>query len=89
MFDEIIKKRKRFNGQPFQHWQDQADELVVELITRAALQHTSDDSIIGYIARKRLLEIAKAENPNLFERVLSIRNRCLLGFNRIMQEIRS
>jgi hypothetical protein len=56
-FDEIIRKRKQFNGKPFSHWQDQADELVVESILRAALPHTEAEhpSIIGYLAGKRLM----------------------------------
>ena len=75
-FDEIIRKRKQFNGKPFSHWQDQADELVVESILRAALPHTEAEhpSIIGYLAGKRLMEIAQAESPTLLEKVLDQRN---------------
>jgi hypothetical protein len=86
-FETIIDKRKRFNGKPFSHWQREADELVVELILRAALQHTDPTSIIGHIARKRLLEIAQAENPILVKKVLAVRSACLAGFQRIMQNV--
>jgi hypothetical protein len=88
-FHEIIRKRKRFNGKPFSHWQAQADELVVDSILRAALQYTEQEqpSIIAHLAGQRLLEIAQAESPTLFEKVLATRARCLEGFTRIMQSI--
>ena len=88
-FDEIIRKRKNFNGKPLSYWQAQADELVVESILRAALQYTDQrhPSIIGYLAGKRLLEIARTESPTLFQKVMATRARCLEGFARIMQNI--
>jgi hypothetical protein len=88
-FEDIERNRKRFNGKPFAHWQAEADELVVELIARAALQHTDSRSLIGHIARKRLLAIARAESPTLFARVLAQRDRCITGFQRIMHELRA
>lgn len=87
-FEDTIKNRKRFNGKPFQHWQDLADELVIENLVRAAGQ-TDERSLVGYLAHKRLMELAEAENPTLFQRVLAQRDRCHAGFRNIMQEILS
>jgi len=88
-FDEIIRKRKNFNGKPLSYWQAQADELVVETLVRAALPHTGAQhpSIISYLAGKRLMEIARTESPTLVEKVLATRARCIAGFNHIMQSI--
>lgn len=88
-FEDIERNRKRFNRKPFSHWQAEADELVVELILRAALQHTDPTSIIGFMARKRLLAIAQAENPTLVKKVLAVRAACRTGFQRIMQSVLS
>lgn len=87
LLETIVQGRKRFNGKPFSHWQTLADELAVELMIRAALQHTDDTSIIGYLARRRLLEIARTENRSVYDRMLKSRETCLRGFTLIMQSI--
>ena len=85
-FDEIIQKRKRFNGKPFSHWEAQADELVIEQLVRAA-NLGEHQSLIGYLASKRLMEIAREENPTLVEKVLGIRDQCVKGFHAIMRDL--
>lgn len=86
-FEQIVQGRKSFNNKPIWHWEAEAEELVVELILRAAFQHTDNTSLIGYIARKRLLSIAVTENPTLFMKVLSSRDRCFRGFDNILKSI--
>lgn len=70
LFDKIIDKRKSFNGKPFSHWEEGATELVVEMLLRASL-NVDEKSLIGYLASKRLGELARDENPELYERVLA------------------
>ena len=57
------------------------------MIIRAALQQTDSYSVVGYIARKRLLEIARAENAELYEKVLRDRQACLTGFQTMLAAI--
>jgi hypothetical protein len=85
-FYSIIEKRSMYNGQPFSYWQSQADELAVELIVRSA-ESTDSRSLIGHLARKRLLEIAQAENPTVYEKVLASRDACMRGFVKILGEV--
>lgn len=87
-FDEIIEKRKRFNGKPFSHWEEMANELVIEQLVRAA-NLGEHQSLVGHLASKRMMEIAAAENPGLLAKVLGYRDRCLQGFANIMTDIRS
>jgi len=88
-FDEIIRKRKKFNGKPFSYWKDQADELVIESILRAALLHTETQypSIINYLVGKRLLEIAQAENSAIVKKILTIRSNCIEGFKHTLRNL--
>lgn len=88
-FDEIIRNRRKFNGKPLAHWQEMADEIVIDALVRAAMQHLASEhaSLPGYIAGQRLMEIAKAENPTMLEKVLAIRAACIQGFQRIMADI--
>jgi len=82
-FENISTNRKRFNGKPFSHWEDEAEELVIETLLRSS--HNFDQrSLIGHLASKRLMEIATKENPTLVERVLAQKDRCLQGFQTIM-----
>jgi len=83
-FEDIIAKRKRFNGKPFSHWSDMADELVIEAIIRAALNTDDNYSLVGFLVRKRLMEIAEKSNPTVLQRVLAQREQCIAGFNKIM-----
>ncbi len=90
-WDKLIEgaasKNALFNKKPIRYWRAQADELVMELLVRAAYHQTDEHSIIGHLARKRLVEIAKAENKTLFKKILQERQRSMAGFKRIMREI--
>lgn len=70
---------KRFNGKPMSHWQKEADKLVIDLLYRASL--VDRRSIIGELAHKRLIEIAKAESGDsgLFEEAIESRDCCRRG----------
>ena len=87
-FKAIASKRARFNGKPFSHWEQMADELVIEQLVRAA-NLGEHQSLIGYLASKRLMELAQTENPTILERVLTTRDRCVQGFQQIMADLSS
>lgn len=65
---------------------DAATKLVVESIVRAALG-VDDRSIIGCIAKRRLMEIANSENEDVVTLVLKERQQFLDGFNAIMRDV--
>jgi hypothetical protein len=85
-YENIIAKRKPFNGRPFSHWEERADWLVVETIMRIGLGQ-DERSLIGYLVGKRLLEIARAENPKTFEKLLKTCITWQAGFARFMRSI--
>lgn len=73
-------------GKPYSHWEKMAKELVVNQLVRASM---IGGSTPGDIASRRLLELAKAEDPEIFKKVLAERSRCVQGFNNIMRDILS
>ena len=78
-------KRGRFNGKGKKHWEREAAKLVVAMLVRASnLDHRS---AIGAIASNRLLELARAESPELYAEIVGERDRCRKGFARVMREI--
>jgi hypothetical protein len=85
-FEDIIAKRKRFNKQPFSHWERMADELVVESLVRASL--CDRRSIVGYMAAKRLMSMALNESPTLVKKVLEERAICQQNMMAIFDEFR-
>lgn len=86
-FEDVIKGRKKFNGKSFEHWESLAEEHVIEAVVRAALHNSDPRSLIGYIAAKRLMEIAEKRNPTILGTVLAQRDLCIRGFHRIMRSI--
>lgn len=66
-------KGRRFNGKPMSHWEAEAKRFVVESLVRCAA-NTDERSIIGEIAAKRFMELARAESPELVEQVLKERS---------------
>lgn len=80
LLQEVATNRQNFNGKPFEHWERQAEELVMDGLVRAAMNTDAEHSLIGYLARQRLLDIANAVNPKLLSEVLEQRDRCLSGF---------
>ena len=80
-FKELFNSRKRFNGQPARHWQREARKLVVEQLVRSS---NVDGSIVGAMASARLLALAEAEDPELYQEVLDERVRCKQGLAAIM-----
>jgi len=68
-FDDIIAGRKRFNNKPYSHWEQKAQYAVVDWLVRAAL-NTDTRCLPGKLAHDRLMELAKAENPELVKEVL-------------------
>jgi hypothetical protein len=79
------KKRKMFNGKPMSHWERKAKELVIEQLVRASM--VDRRSIIGEMASDRLMEIARAEDSELVDEVLGVRDRCVAGMAAIMNDI--
>jgi len=79
------KDKKFFNGKPMSHWQWEADKLVIDCLVRASMVDTR--SLVGEMASKRLLELAKNENPHLYQTVLDERARCQAGLRSLMGEM--
>jgi hypothetical protein len=67
------------------HWDAMAAELVIDCLIRASMVDTR--SVVGHKASKRLLEIAQAENPDLFLQILDERARCQVGFQAVLAAI--
>jgi hypothetical protein len=76
------RDKKFFNGKPLSHWQWEADKLVIDCLVRASMVDTR--SLVGEMASKRILELAKAENPHLYQTVLDERDRCRVGLAAVM-----
>lgn len=85
VWDKFPVKRGRFNGKPKAHWEREAKKLVIETLVRGSMCDTR--SAIGALASERLLELAKAEDPELFEEVVQEREACQAGFARVMGEM--
>lgn len=83
-FEDLVENQKSFNGKPYKYWKDKADEHVMESLVRAAYHNTCSQSLIGYIACKRLLAIAEAMDPDLLKATLKQREKCLSGFATIV-----
>lgn len=79
------KNKKFFNGKPAEHWDREAEKLVIDCLVRASMLDTR--SIVGEKASKRLLELAQAENPELYQAVLDERARCQAGLRSLMGEM--
>lgn len=84
LFEDVIQNGRQLNGKPYKHWKDKADEHVMESLVRAAYHNTCSQSLIGYIACKRLLAIAEAMDPDLLKATLKQREKCLSGFATIV-----
>lgn len=76
------KNKKFFNGKPIEHWQREATKLVIDQLVRASMVDTR--SVIGAAASKRLLELAQAESPELYQETLTERARCQVGLATVM-----
>jgi len=81
---------KRINGKPMCYWQQQAENLVIDTLVRAAISYgwkpdgqDKLQSIIHKIAADRLMEIAKFEDPELVDEILKERDTCLNNFSKI------
>jgi hypothetical protein len=82
------KRKERWSpnlcGKPYSHWEGMAKELVIDQLVRASM---IGGSTPGDIASRRLLELAKTEDPAIFDKVLQERARCHAGFAAIMKDI--
>ena len=74
------KAAKVFNGKSMFHWQREADKLVMDCLVRAISAITCSKprlmSIVQKLASRRLIAIAKAENPMLYKEKCDERDRC-------------
>ena len=77
-------KKAEFNGKPFTHWQNEARELVLDSLLRASMLETS--SIIGYLAHKRIIDLAKKESPELLKRAVEERATMSQNMLRVLFE---
>lgn len=68
-----MNNKKLFNGKPMAHWEAMADEWVMYLLVRGA--NNCGDSLPGKLARKRMIKIATAENPELYRKIEEERAR--------------
>lgn len=75
----------KFCGRGKKHWQRKADELVVESLVRAA--ECDDRSLIGALAKARLLELARQESSEIYNDVLEHRDRCRENLGEILSDI--
>jgi len=74
-----MKSRKHmYLNFPMEHWELKAKELVIDCLVRASSMDTN--SIIGEIASKRLLELAKAEDKKVFNETLKAKNHSAENF---------
>jgi hypothetical protein len=75
---------KKTNGKPMRHWQKMADELVMDCLVRAIsdfeCSNSAAQSLPQRLASERLVAIAKAENPELYQKVCDERDRCIKNF---------
>ena len=85
-FEEIIRKRKKFNGEPFSHWEQKAEEVAIEVMARASL-NLDGQSLVGYLAAERLMTLAQKANPTVLQRIMTQRDLCLSGLSKVMKDI--
>lgn len=84
MLQAVADSKQSFNDKPFEHWEQEAEKLVMDALVRAAMNTDAEQSLIGYLARQRLLDIAKAVNPRLLDQTLEQRDACMSGFGTVM-----
>lgn len=86
--ENLIKKARNksfFNGRPIRHWEEKAKELVIRQLVNAS--NLDKRSMIGYIASQRLLELAKQEDPEVFDKLLKERSRSRRNIGKILSRI--
>lgn len=79
-------ERRHLCGKSAAHWEQMAKEHVIEVFLRAFFA-LDESTIAGTLAKNRLVELASAESPELFVKVLQERSRHIEGFARIINEI--
>jgi hypothetical protein len=79
------KSRKKILGKSMAHWERMAKKLVVEQLVHASFVDTR--SIPGKIASDRLIALARAEDPTLFDEVLKEREGLAYGVARVLAEV--
>lgn len=80
-----MPKQKKYLGKPMSHWEHEAKKLIVEVLLRASALDTR--SIIGEIAHNRLVELAKSEDPDIYNETIEDRKRCLVGIANIINGV--
>lgn len=80
-----MNNKKLFNGKPTAHWQAMADELVMHNLVRSI--NNCDGSLPGKLARKRLIGLATAENPELYRKIEEERARCVRNLPLVLSGI--
>lgn len=83
-----LDSKGRFNGKPVKHWEQMATELVIDALVRASMLNTEHNPVARKASR-RLLELAKAESPELFVKVLDERARQQAGLQAVVAAILS
>ncbi len=62
-------KEKMFNGKPMSHWRHEADKLLIYILAHEA-DTVDRRSIVGDMVAERLIHLAKAVNPALYEKTM-------------------
>lgn len=74
-------KEKLHNGKPMSHWRAEAAKLVMDALVRAAF-NLDVRAKAAELARERLVHLAQALDPVLYEETLGVRERCQAGMVR-------
>lgn len=61
------------------HWRREADRLVIDILVRGAGRDHELNALPMKMARERLLYLAQAISPELYEEICAERDRCQLG----------
>lgn len=69
-----LDRKGNFNGKPLAHWKAMADELVMYAIVRGI--NPDKLSLVQTMAAERLVHLAKAIDPDLYQRVTDERDNC-------------
>lgn len=83
-----LDSKGRYNGKPVEHWERMATELVIDSLIRGSMLNTEHNPVARQ-ASQRMLELAKAESPELFLKVLDERARCQAGLQAVVAAILS
>lgn len=78
-----MPRSKLYNGKPMSHWEKMAKETVVDHLIRSAMR-CDQRSLPGKIAYDRLMDLAKAEDPEVVKELLEEMKRCQRNLGRIL-----